>query len=107
VIPLSEEQLRDAGLPAVVARVLFGGGYWRVGEVAGATEEALLRVPGIGPARLAAVRAAVPYCAGAEVVDPADVTFVVAEVRVWEDPLVVRRWEERSGGSQGAGGAER
>ena len=67
-----ELALEALGLPTRAARALYAAGYRTRADIQESPDAELLLVPGMGPARLAATRAAVPYA-------PTMVTL-------WEDP---------------------
>ena len=56
-----ETALAAQGIPLVAARCLYAAGYRTRRDVADSPDAELLAVPGIGPHRLASIRAAVPY----------------------------------------------
>ncbi len=52
-------ELRGLGLPQPAVEVLVEAGYWSLEDLAGASDEELLKVPGIGAGRVAAIRKAI------------------------------------------------
>ena len=67
-----ELALQQLGLPVRAARSLYAAGYRTAQDIASSPDAELLLVPGIGPARLASTRAAVPYAPS----EPAELTPV-------------------------------
>lgn len=56
-----ELALQQLGIPVRAARAIYAAGYRTREDIRESPDGELLLVPGIGPARLAAIRAAVPY----------------------------------------------
>lgn len=61
-----ELALQQLGVPVRAARSLYAAGYRTREDIASSPDAELLLVPGVGPARLAATRAAVPYASPPE-----------------------------------------
>jgi hypothetical protein len=56
-----ETALAALGIPLPAARCLYAAGYRTRQDIEDSPDRELLLAPGIGPARLASIRAAVPY----------------------------------------------